>query len=366
MSRFEVRVVRVAALSLSIAVILSAPGCAEPTHLEGRWTALGAEASAEVYTRTPEGAETALDEIRQAFERVDATMSNWNADSELTRLNREAARGVYDIRDRDLYRCIKFALDYAKATDGAFDPTVGPLVRAYGLRPFEPNPPDPGALLAAMEHVGWEKVELIKVSRSIRFRDPEVEVDLGGIARGYALDVAARTFARVGCLGGLLRLDDDVYAWNHPPDREAWSVSLPDPEDASRPMATLEVANRAVSTSGNFRNAFTVAGRTYGPVMHAAEGVPARSDVISATAIADSGADADAMSTALAVAGSLRGSDVLRRSRRVEAVLLVRGRAGETLIASASLRGRLRVTPEFAERIEGRVRYHLPPLSIEN
>jgi thiamine biosynthesis lipoprotein len=352
----------------SLAIVLAAfvfSGCAEPGHVESEWDAMGGTASAEIHATTQDVADTAEAEVRAAIERIDSVMSNWRPDSELARLNREAARGLYAIEDRDLYRCVKFALDYARATDGAFDPTVGPLVRAYGFRPREPRVPGPGELSEARGRVGWRKVELVKVARSIRFRDPGVELDLGGIARGYALDVATRVFARIGCQGGLLRLGTEAYAWNKPPGRESWSVVVTDPRDPSRAMFTLDLANRAVSSSSTALDTFTIDGQEFGAVMDPAEGWPARSDVVSATAIADSGADADAMSTALVVAGSRRGSEVLRRSRRMEAVLLVRGEDGLALLASASLKNRLRVAPEFENEIEGTIRFLLPPLALE-
>jgi thiamine biosynthesis lipoprotein len=326
---------------------------------------MGTYASAEVYARSERGAEELLAKIRGSLESVDATMSNWNEDSELSRLNRAASRAPYTVQDPDLFRCIQMSLSYARATQGAFDPTVGPLMRAYGFRPLEPAVPDDAALEQLRAHVGWRKVEIIAVAKAVRFKDPAVEIDLGGIAKGYALDVAARNFAAVGALGGIIDLGGNLYAWNHPPDRPTWTIGLRDPDDSSRVMATVELASRAVSTSGNYEQAFTEEGQTYGHIMAADSGRPARSDIVSATAIADGGADADALSTAMFVVGSRQSSEYLRRARRVEAILLVEGRAGRSLLVSASLKGKFEVDPAFAKKIGGRVRYLLPPQKLE-
>jgi thiamine biosynthesis lipoprotein len=333
--------------------------------MERKWTVMGTYASAEVYTQTEAGAEQTLDEIRAALAHVDATMSNWKPDSELSRLNRGAAREPFVVEDPDLFRCIQMAMKYARATDGAFDPTVGPLMRAYGFRPDEPKVPDENKLTEALGRVGWNKVEIIEVARAVRFKNPGVEIDLGGIAKGYALDVAARRFARVGCLAGLIDLGGNLYAWSHPPDRPGWVIGVRTPEDPSRVMATVEVASRAVSTSGNYEQSFIEGGRTYGHIMAPASGRPARSDVVSATAIADGAADADALSTAMFVVGSKSASEYLRRARRVEAILLVEGREGRVLLISTSLKGTVEVDPAFAESIGGRVRYVLPPIQLE-
>ena len=333
--------------------------------MERRWTVMGTYASAEVYTRTEDGAEEVLAKIRDHLEHVDATMSNWKEDSELSRLNRSAAGEPFVVEDPDLFRCIQMSLKYARATRGAFDPTVGPLMRAYGFRPLEPSVPDGATLEEIRAHVGWDKVEVVDAAKAVRFRDPGVEIDLGGIAKGYALDVAARSFARVGTLGGLIDLGGNLYAWNHPPDRPTWTIGVRDPDDPSRVMATVELASRAVSTSGNYEQAFTREGQTFGHIMAVESGRPARSDIVSATAIADGGADADALSTAMFVVGSRQASEYIRRARRVEAILLVEGREGRSLLVSASLKGKFEVAPEFSEKIGGRVRYLLPPRELE-
>jgi thiamine biosynthesis lipoprotein len=130
-------------------------------------------------------------------------------------------------------------------------------------------------------------------------------------------------------------------------------------------MATVELDSRAISTSGNYEQSFTVEGATYGHIMAAASGRPAKSDVISATAIADGAADADALSTAMFVVGSKGASEYLRRARRVEAILLVEGREGRTLLISTSLKDKVEVDPAFAESIGGRVRYVLPPIQLD-
>jgi thiamine biosynthesis lipoprotein len=359
MPRLTLRIVAAA-----VAVAATA-ACSEPVHMERRWTVMGTYASAEVYARSERGAEELLAKIRGSLESVDATMSNWNEDSELSRLNRAASRAPYTVQDPDLFRCIQMSFSYARATQGAFDPTVGPLMRAYGFRPLEPAVPDDAALEQLRAHVGWRKVEIIAVAKAVRFKDPAVEIDLGGIAKGYALDVAARNFAAVGALGGIIDLGGNLYAWNHPPDRPTWTIGLRDPDDSSRVMATVELASRAVSTSGNYEQAFTEEGQTYGHIMSADSGRPARSDIVSATAIADGGADADALSTAMFVVGSRQSSEYLRRARRVEAILLVEGRAGRSLLVSASLKGKFEVDPAFAKKIGGRVRYLLPPQKLE-
>lgn len=350
---------------VAFVALTALPRCSEPIHVERRWTVMGTYASARVYAEAEGDADRVLDDIRAALERVDASMSNWKDDSELSRLNREAAERPFVVEDPDLLRCIRMSLEYARVTRGAFDPTVGPLMRAYGFRPLDPRVPDDASLEEARAGVGWEKVAVVDGARAVRFEAPGVEIDLGGIAKGYALDVAAREFARARVWGALIGLGGDLYAFGHPPGRATWTIGVRDPDDPSRIMASVELANRAISTSGDYEQRFTRDGTSYGHIMARETGRPARSDVVSATAIADGGADSDALSTAMFVAGSPSAAEYLERARRVEAILLVEGREGRTLLVSASLEGKIEVDPGFASRIGGRVRYLLPPRALE-
>ena len=173
--------------------------------------------------------------------------------------------------------------------------------------------------------------------------------------------MAARMFSHVGCRAGLLDLGGNLYAWNRPPDQPAWTVGIRHPDDTERLIGTLQLANRGVATSSNRLNSFTAGDTTYGHIMAAATGQPAVSDVIQATVIADSATDADALATAMIVAGSKRAAEWLERATRVEAVLLVEGREGPFLLASTSLRDVLQIEPGFLQEVGGTIRFLLPP-----
>ena len=357
------RSTRLALLGLSATVVLSI-GCPEPGRADRRWPVMGTYASVEIHATDQDTADDIAERIREAFDRVDASMSNWDEDSTISRVNREAASGPLRVDDPDVYRVLKLAREYARLTGGAYDPTVGPLMRLWGFRPHDPRVPNDADIRVALEHVGWRKFELLPEHRSVRFLDGQIEIDLGGIAKGYALDVGLRNFALTGAVGGLLDLGGNLAVWGTPPGAETWTIGLRDPGDADRILAELDLRDRAVATSGNYENAFRDGDAVYGHLMDPRTGRPASSDVVAATAIADSGAQADAYATAFFVGGSLAIEPMLRDNARLEAVLLVDRPEGPTLIASASLRGRLRPTPEFERRLGGRVRFVLPPSSL--
>ena len=327
-------------------------GCAEPVVVERDWTAMDQPAHAQVYMVSEADAEAALDEMQNAIERFEALLDADGEDSELRRLNREASGGYYEVRSDDLYRCLRLALDYAKLSHGAFDPTIGPLSRLYSRQSM--RLPTPTEIDLTLERVGWDRVVAAPEARSFHFRRDRMELDLGGLTKGFALDVAARVFARPGSRGGLLRLGNNIYAWREPPGGESWTVELPDPRSPGRLLGRVRTANRGIAISGHPES-----GRPR--IWDARTGRPSASNLLAAVALADSAAEADALSTALFVAGSTRGADLLARTRRTEAILVVHGDGSPYVLVSTSLTGLFELSPELEREVDGRVRYLLPP-----
>jgi len=337
--------------------MLIAAGCAEPAHVERTWTVLGAPLRVELYMTGEQEAELAFADIRTHIETVEAVMGP-GPGTELARLNTEAREDFYEVQDADFYRLLRLALDYAQVTRGAFDPTLAPLMRLYQRGPG--RGPGPTELERVLGQVGWDKVTVAPEARAIGFRNPGVELDLGGVAKGFALDIAARAFARPGVLGGVVQLGGNFYTWGEAPGRKAWVIDVPDPRVTGRDLLRVGLTNRGVAVSGH-----TAAADGSRVLLDPLDGRPASSDLIAAVGIADSGADADALSTALFVAGSMRGSELLLKLRRVEAVLVVRGEDGiPYVLASASLRGRLELSASLAAETEGQVRFLLPPEAL--
>lgn len=344
---------------LPLCVIAAA--CAEPAHRQAQWTVLGETATVELYMATERDAQEAERKIRKAMATVEASMSYNLPGSPLAQLNEQAAEGYHRVRDHDLYRTLLLALDYARASHGRFDPTIGPLMRLYGDGRGRRRVPRETEIAVALGKVGWRDVQIAPEARAVRFRVPGMLLDLGGVAKGFALDAAIRAFARPGSRGGLLRVGHSVYAWGHPPGSDTWSVPVPDPRREDATLLRLRATARGIAVTAHRPPPANPADDTLHLLLDPETGQPAAGGILAAVALADSGADADAMSTALFLSGFSAASDLLTRTRRVEAVLLIDGDEGPYLLASGSLRGRLELSAETEAETAGRVRYLLPP-----
>lgn len=347
--------------ALAMILAFSSISCVEPGYGNRTWNVMGGEAHAEIHSAGQESAAKFLDEARSSMEAVDAAMNGSRPDSLLSEINRQAGGTPFVVDNRDLFRCIKLALEYAKRTEGAFDPTVGPLMRLYGPTTGQAGEPSAAAVEEARKRVGWDKVELFEESQAVRFLSPGVELDLGGISPGFAVDVARRNFARTGLRAGRLSLCGTTYAWGVPPEAEAWEIAVRSFQDRSVILGRLHLRDRAISISGDFAHGWQDPDGSAPVVIDVSRAIPADSDVIAAAALSDSGKESDALATAFHVAGSQRAASILDRSVRIEAILLIRTGEGPALLLSSSLREVLEIDPAFEEAVGGRIRYILPP-----
>src|SRR5262249_10424039 len=190
--------------------------------------------------------EDAFDEV----DRIDRLMSHYKSDSPLSRINREAAQHPVAVAP-ELFDFIAEAMRYQRDSGGAFDVTVGPLMKAWGFFGGDGRLPTGAERAAARRLVGSSHVMLDPVSRTIAFDEPGVELDLGGIAKGYAVDRVVALLKRRQIAAALVSSGGStIYALGAPPGRDGWTISLQDPLDARKIAMTFELKDRAVSVAG--------------------------------------------------------------------------------------------------------------------
>jgi thiamine biosynthesis lipoprotein len=246
----------------------------------------------------------AIDEAFAAMAEVDRLMSNWRDDSELAAINRGAASGPVAVSP-PLFDVVRAGLDLGRRSGGAFDLTVGPLVTLWGFRSRQPHVPTPGELAAIRPLVAGSNVVLDPAARTIRFARPGMEIDLGGIAKGFAVELAAGALRARG-LGGFIDAGGNQYLLGRPPGKLAWTIGIQDPDHPGQLIGTLDLQEGSVSTSAANANFLAAGGRRYGHILDPRTLQPSDA-ALSVTVWSRDGTLADAASTAAFVLGPEKG-----------------------------------------------------------
>lgn len=258
--------------------------------------------------------EVAFEEV----ERLEETLSKFRPSSEICRINRLAATQPVTT-DPEVFSLIDRSLRYSEQTAGAFDITVGPLMRTWGFFRAEGHLPNAEELSAARERTGFDKVFLDRGTRTISFVVPTMELDLGAIGKGYAVDQAVEILREEGTRAALVVAGSStVYALGAPPGEEGWKIHVPDPVDRTRKISSVKLCDQAISTSGSYERFFELDGRRYCHVMDPRTGMPVEG-VLQSTLIGSDGAMTDAISNALFVLG-VDGNKLLSKFEGVSAL----------------------------------------------
>jgi thiamine biosynthesis lipoprotein len=270
----------------------------------------------------------ALDEI----DRIDRLMSHYRRDSPLSRLNREAADGPVTV-EPELLDFLAECLRWSRESGGAFDVTVGPLMKAWGFFRDEGRVPGEDELARALDVVGYRHVVLDPQAGTVRFDRPGVELDLGGIGKGYAVDRVVALLRRRGIASALVNLGgSSVYGLGAPPGRKAWEIGIQDPTYPAKTAVTVPLRDRALSVSGGYERFFEKDGVTYSHIVDPRTGRPVPG-VLSVAVLTDSATNGDALDNVLFVLGPERGrSHVSHRPATEALIFLPKGGRGWRLV----------------------------------
>lgn len=285
--------------------------------------AMGVRTSVSVVGLSERDAKPAIALALEEFERIDLLMSNWKAESEITRIN-ETAGVKPSPADPEVLEVIDRALSVSALTGGAYDATVGPLMTLWGLRGQGGRVPSDEAVSETLRGVRTADVHVELKSSTIRFGQPGIELDLGGIAKGYGIDAAVTMLKRHGVERALVNAGGDLFALGAPAEGPGWRVGIRHPERPGEVFAIVTLHDEAVATSGGYANFFTAGDRNYAHILDPRTGRPADTDVLSASVVATDATLADALATAVYVLGLSEGSALTERLDDVEAVIIAR------------------------------------------
>ncbi|MBI5393824.1 MAG: FAD:protein FMN transferase [Verrucomicrobia bacterium] len=252
-------------------------------------------------------ADTGSSAATAAFQRIKALnriMSDYDPDSELMRLCKQPAAVPARVSN-DLFDIIRKSQELARLSVGAFDITVGPLVRLWRTARRTHTLPAPEAIAAAKQRVGCQKLKLDPSRKTVTLLAPDMQLDLGGIAKGYAADAALAVLRQRGIRSAFVAASGDIAIGDAPPGMAGWKMGIASPAGDDKLAATVLLRNAAVSTSGDIEQFVDIGGTRYSHIVDPRTGL-GLTDRLQASFIARNATTTDALATALCVMGTKR------------------------------------------------------------
>lgn len=264
----------------------------------------------------------AFDEV----DRIDRLMSHYKKDSPLSQINREAAH--HPVRtDSELYSFLLECVRYSRASQGAFDITVGPLMKAWGFFRGEGKMPSDVELKKIRQTIGYQHLIFNTQEKTIAFDRAGVELDLGGIAKGYAVDQVVTLLKSCGIASALISAGGStLYALGSPPDRDCWEVEIQDPTNARKMARRVQLKDQSLSVSGSAEKFFEFNGQRYSHIMDPRTGRPVQG-VLSVAVITETGTAGDALDNVFYVQGVARSRKYLQQLSDTEVFLFLPDKA---------------------------------------
>ena len=234
-------------------------------------------------------------------------------DSDLNMVNQNA--GISPVRvNPELIEVLSIALEYAEKSNGHFDPSIGPLVRLWGITSETPRVPDEEEILEALSLVNYRDIEIDREKGTVFLKRRGMALDLGAIAKGYAADELARLLVRETVERGIIYLGGDIFALGKRADGSYWRIGIQDPmNQRGSHFGLLELQNKSVVTSGVYENFFIVDEIRYHHILSTTTGRPVDNGLLSVAIMADNAIDADALSTAAFALGLELGLELINQ-----------------------------------------------------
>lgn len=254
----------------------------------------------------------------QAVMDIDALLSDYKEDSQLSLVNREAALRAVPL-DSDFVVVLREALEVSAASAGGFDVTIGPLMDLWKAAAHDNRLPSDSALTAVRARVGYRALAL--EGDSLRFARPGVRLDLGAIAKGYGVDKAVAALRTLGVTSAIVDAGGDLYVLGNMPDEGLFKIGIQHPRMPDSLLCALKVADRAVTTSGDYQRSFRIGETSYNHIIDARTGWPI-TEAVSVTVVAPTAMAADALSTAVTVLGLDEGLALIESIGDAEALIV--------------------------------------------
>jgi thiamine biosynthesis lipoprotein len=303
--------------SIILAVAAAIPNVAASAWVGEAIDLMGTRVSVDLWHEDEQRGRELVQTVLAEYRRIDERMSTYKDDSVLSRVNRDAATMPVPVSD-ELFELLRRALELSAASGGAFDITYESVGYLYDFRAAaRPSPGDIETRLAAVNH---EHVRLDPTARTVAFAQPGVRVNLGGIAKGYAVERGAALLREAGVEHAMLNAGGDTRVLG---DRrgQPWIIGIRHPRAADAVVTRLPLEDEAISTSGDYERFFEEDGRRYHHILNPQTGEPTQG-VLSVTVIGPDATLTDGLSTTVFVMGARRGLEFIDRTEGFEAIVV--------------------------------------------
>jgi len=305
-----------------INIILFFASCAQTEPWKAEFT-LGTVCSVTLYEQ---GHSKNYDSVFSRIIEIENLMSLNISESDVNRINAAAGSEPVQVHE-DVFRVIERAVFFAEMSNGAFDPTVGPLVSLWGISGDYPRVPSHEEIVDVLQFINWRDIELNESTRSVYLKRSGMALDLGAIAKGYAASEAAAVLIENKVKRAVIDLGGDIVIFGETRERRPWRVGIQNPVgNHGSYMGVLQLSakdgEKSVVTSGVYERFFVKDGQRYHHIFSPSQGYPASNGLLSVTIITSNAMDADALSTAVFVMGYERGLTLINRLPGVEAIFI--------------------------------------------
>jgi thiamine biosynthesis lipoprotein len=297
---------------------------------------MGSELRLQAWTTAPAVAQSAFDAVFREFDRLDALMSVWKADSDVIRVNAAAGDHAVPV-DRDVLEILRIARQVSDWTGGRFDVTFGPLADLWKFDQDQDNSiPSASAIRQRLPLIDYRQIQIDETAGTVFLKKKGMRIHLGGIGKGYAVDRAVKIFRDRGLRDFLIQAGGDMYVGGRRGDRP-WTLGIADPRGDHAPFATVELGDATFSTSGDYERFFIKDGVRYHHILDLGAGQPARL-CRSVTLVTDRAVIADALAKGVFILGPAAGMALIERLPAVGGVgvaAVIVGANNEVLVSTA-------------------------------
>lgn len=304
-------------------ILIFAFGNSKKSYILREFYCLGTLNQLKVYGNEKKANRAIEESIKRIYE-IDDKMSVFKEYSEISKINKNAGNHS-QIVSKDTYYVIQEAVKYCSLSKGAFDISIRPIVKLWGIGKKSAQVPSTNEINEKLKAVNYRDIVLGKNNSSIFLKNEKQEIDVGGIAKGYAADEVKKIMIKNGIKSAIINLGGNILVIGAKEDGTSWNVGIQDPIKARGEFAlTINVINKSVVTSGDYERYFEEGGKRFHHIINPRTGYPSDSDIVSATIISDNSIEGDGLSTGVYIMGVKKAIELIEEIKGVDAIFITK------------------------------------------